>query len=64
METIGRDLREMQRVPLAASHIAALQAVGTERHFPAGTFLVHAGEPADRFVYESRLRRQPASGGV
>jgi len=51
METIGRDLREMQRVPLAASHIAALQAVGTERHFPAGTFLVHAGEPADRFVY-------------
>ena len=51
METIGRDLREMQRVPLAASHIAALQAVGTERHFPAGTFLAHAGEPADRFVY-------------
>jgi thioredoxin reductase (NADPH) len=51
METIGRDLREMQRVPLAASHIAALQAAGVERHYPAGTFLARAGEPADRFVY-------------
>ncbi|WP_019906546.1 FAD-dependent oxidoreductase [Methylobacterium sp. 77] len=51
METIGRDLREMQRVPLAASHVAALQAVGAERHYPAGTFLARAGEPADRFVY-------------
>ncbi|MDR7039182.1 thioredoxin reductase (NADPH) [Methylobacterium sp. BE186] len=51
MEAIGRDLREMQRVPLAASHVAALQAVGTERHYPAGTFLARAGEPADRFVY-------------
>lgn len=51
METIGRDLREMQRVPLAASHIAALQAVGVERQYPAGTFLARPGEPADRFVY-------------
>ncbi|WP_375410973.1 FAD-dependent oxidoreductase [uncultured Methylobacterium sp.] len=51
METIGRDLQEMQRVPLAASHIAALQAAGVERHYPAGTFLARAGEPADRFVY-------------
>jgi thioredoxin reductase (NADPH) len=51
MESIGRDLREMQRVPLAASHIAALRAAGVERHYSAGTFLVRAGEPADRFVY-------------
>ena len=51
METIGRDLREMQRVPLAASHIAALRAAGTERLYPAGTFLARAGQPADRFVY-------------
>ncbi|MGU3326649.1 FAD-dependent oxidoreductase [Methylobacterium mesophilicum] len=51
MESIARDLQEMQRVPLAASHIAALQAAGVERHYPAGTFLAHAGEPADRFVY-------------
>ncbi|KQP33305.1 thioredoxin-disulfide reductase [Methylobacterium sp. Leaf469] len=51
MESIGRDLAEMQRVPLAASHIAALRAVGVERHYPAGRFLARAGEPADRFVY-------------
>lgn len=51
METIGRDLQEMQRVPLTASHIAALQAAGVERHYLAGTFLARAGEPADRFVY-------------
>ena len=25
METIGRDLREMQRVPLTAEHVAALR---------------------------------------
>ena len=51
METIGRDLREMQRVHLAASHVSALRAAGIERHYPAGTFLARAGEPADRFVY-------------
>ncbi|MEA1834902.1 FAD-dependent oxidoreductase [Methylobacterium durans] len=51
METIGPDLRVMQRVPLAASHVAAIQVAGAERHYPAGTFLARAGEPADRFVY-------------
>ncbi|GLS45383.1 FAD-dependent oxidoreductase [Methylobacterium brachythecii] len=51
METIGRDLREMQRVPLSASHVAAIRALGSERHYPTGTFLARAGEPADRFVY-------------
>lgn len=51
MESIGRDLREMQRVPLAASHIAAIEVVGAERHYAAGTYLARAGEPADRFVY-------------
>jgi thioredoxin reductase (NADPH) len=51
MESIGRDLREMQRIPLAATHVAALRAIGVEKHYPAGTFLVRAGDPADRFVY-------------
>jgi thioredoxin reductase (NADPH) len=51
MESIGRDLREMQRVPLAASHVAALRAAGTVRQYAAGTFVVRPGEPADRFVY-------------
>lgn len=51
MESIGRDLREMQRVPLSVTHVAALQAVGTVRRYPAGTFVARAGEPANRFVY-------------
>ena len=51
MESIGRDLREMQRVPLSAAHVAALRASGTVRTYPAGTFLVRAGQPADRFTY-------------
>lgn len=51
MESIGRDLREMQRVPLSVTHVAALKAVGTVRRYPAGTFVARAGEPANRFVY-------------
>jgi thioredoxin reductase (NADPH) len=51
MESIGRDLREMQRVPLAAAHVAAIRAAGTVRDYPAGAFLARPGEPADRFVY-------------
>jgi len=51
METIGRDLREMQRVPLASSHVAALRAAGTIAHYRAGQFIVKTGDPIDRFVY-------------
>ncbi len=51
METIGRDLNEMQRVPLAPSHVAAIRAAGTERTYPAGTVLVHPGDRVDRFTY-------------
>ena len=51
METIGRDLREMQRVPLAASHVAAMRAEGVEARYAAGDFIVKLGEPIDRFVY-------------
>lgn len=51
METIGRDLREMQRVPLAPAHVAALRAAGRPAHYAAGTFLVQPGDPVDRFVY-------------
>ncbi|WP_066591456.1 FAD-dependent oxidoreductase [Sphingomonas pruni] len=51
METIGRDLREMQRTPLAPSHVAALRAAGHIVDYPAGTMLCRPGEPIDRFVY-------------
>lgn len=51
MEKIGRDLAEMQRVPLAASHVAAIRQAGSEVHHAAGTVLVRPGDPVERFVY-------------
>jgi thioredoxin reductase (NADPH) len=51
METIGADLRQMQRIPLAASHVEALRAVGKTSSYPAGAFLARPGDPMDRFMY-------------
>jgi thioredoxin reductase (NADPH) len=51
METIGGDLRQMQRTPLAASHVEALRAVGKAATYPAKTFLARPGDPMDRFIY-------------
>jgi thioredoxin reductase (NADPH) len=51
METIGGNLREMQRIPLSSAHVAALRGIAREVRYPAGTFLARPGEPADRFVY-------------
>jgi thioredoxin reductase (NADPH) len=51
METIGADLRQMQRTPLAAAHVDALRAAGRITMYRAGTFLARPGEPIDRFVY-------------
>ena len=51
METIGADLRQMQRVPLSAAHVEALKAAGTVATYPAGTFLARPGDPMDRFIY-------------
>lgn len=51
METIGADLRQMQRIPLAPSHVDALRAAGRVVTYPAGTFLARPGDTADRFTY-------------
>jgi len=51
METIGNDLRQMQRIPLAASHVEALRAAGKVVTHSAREFLARPGEPIDRFVY-------------
>ena len=51
METIGADLRQMQRIPLAASHVQALHSAGQIATYPAGTFLARPGELINRFVY-------------
>jgi thioredoxin reductase (NADPH) len=51
METIGRDLLEMQRVPLAAAHVEAIRAIGAEASYPAGAMIVRPGDPATHFIY-------------
>jgi thioredoxin reductase (NADPH) len=51
METIGADLRQMQRIPLTAAHVEALRAAGKASTYPKGTFLARPGEPVNRFVY-------------
>src|ERR1700683_2609530 len=51
METIGADLRQMQRIPLSASRVEALRAEGKIVAYPAGTFLARPGDPLDRFTY-------------
>ncbi|MAM38285.1 MAG: thioredoxin-disulfide reductase [Erythrobacter sp.] len=51
METIGRDLLEMQRVPLAEAHVEAIRNIGSRAQYPAGVIIVRPGDPADRFVY-------------
>ena len=51
METIGADLRQMQRIPLSASHVEALRAAGKVARYPARTLLSRPGDPLDRFTY-------------
>lgn len=51
MESIGPDLRQMIRTPLAPAHVAALRRVGQEVAIPAGTLIVKPGDPADCLLY-------------
>jgi thioredoxin reductase (NADPH) len=51
VETIGEDLRQMIRTPLAASHVEALRGAGKVVTYPKGTFMARPGERANRFVY-------------
>ena len=51
MESIGNDLRQMQRTPLAVSHVQAMRASGKVVSYPAGAFLARPGQAVDRFVY-------------
>jgi thioredoxin reductase (NADPH) len=51
VETIGEDLRQMIRTPLARSHVEALRAAGKVVTYPKGTIMAQPGEKADRFVY-------------
>jgi thioredoxin reductase (NADPH) len=51
MEAIGGDLREMQRVPLGPTHVAALREAGAVVQYETGAFLARPGQPIDRFTY-------------
>ena len=51
METIGRDLEEMQRTPLTAAHVEAMRAFADTVTYEAGTFIVQPGDVVDRFIY-------------
>ena len=51
MESIGGDLNQMQRTPLAPAHVEALRKAGAVVRYPAGTFVTRPGQPVDRFVY-------------
>jgi hypothetical protein len=51
MEAMGGDLREMQRVPLAPTQVAALREAGAVVQNETGAFLARPGQPIDRFTY-------------
>ena len=51
METIGADLEEMKPVPLAAAHIEAIRAIGSERSYAAGDMIARLGDPMNHFLY-------------
>jgi thioredoxin reductase (NADPH) len=51
VEKIGQDLAEMQRKPLAESHVAAIRAAGTQERYATGTILVRPGEQVQHFVF-------------
>jgi thioredoxin reductase (NADPH) len=51
METIGADLTEMKPRPLAAAHVEAIRAIGSERSYAAGDLIARLSEPMDHFLY-------------
>ena len=51
MESIGPDLRQMQRTPLSPEHVERLRAAGKVVTYPAGVYVATPGEPIDHFVY-------------
>ena len=51
MEQIGQDLETLRRVPLAASHVDAIRAIGRERTYEAGEIVAEIGDRMDTFVY-------------
>ncbi|SHJ41713.1 thioredoxin reductase (NADPH) [Palleronia salina] len=51
MESLARDLAEMQRTPLHDSHVAALRKAGREIRYEAGQTVLRAGEVQEEFIF-------------
>ena len=51
MESLARDLAEMQRTPLSEEHVRRIRRIARERTWRAGEIVQRPGEPADAFVY-------------
>ncbi|MEO0497670.1 MAG: cyclic nucleotide-binding domain-containing protein, partial [Pseudomonadota bacterium] len=51
METIGADLKVMQRLPLTQEHVQALQDIGKIVDYSAGQMIAEIGDPMDTFFY-------------
>ena len=51
MESLARDLREMQRMPLTDEHVRRIRRIGRERTWRAGEIVQRPGERADTFTY-------------
>ena len=51
MESLAADLKQMQRVPLADAHVAALRDAGEPIHIAKGEMVAQVGDPMDRFIY-------------
>jgi thioredoxin reductase (NADPH) len=51
LETIGRDLEEMQRTPLTPAHVETMRTVGAVATYETGAYLAQPGHVVDRFVY-------------
>ena len=51
MESLARDLAEMQRTPLTDEHVRRIRRIGRERLWKAGEIVQRPGDPADAFVY-------------
>lgn len=51
LETIGRDLEEMQRTPLTPAHVDAMRSAETVATYETGAYFAQQGHVVDRFVY-------------
>jgi thioredoxin reductase (NADPH) len=51
MDSLAEDLRTMVRRPLTATHVAAMQQIGSTTDVPAGTIVLRPGASQSNFIY-------------